>query len=35
MQTKVNAFLKQYESIRKRTMKLIEVVQPEHLDFRL
>jgi uncharacterized damage-inducible protein DinB len=33
MQTKVNAFLKQYESIRKRTMKLIEVVQPEHLDF--
>ena len=33
MQTRVNAFLKQYESIRKRTMKLIAVVQPEHLDF--
>jgi uncharacterized damage-inducible protein DinB len=33
MQAKVNAFLKQYKSIRKRTMKLIEVVQPEHLDF--
>lgn len=33
MQTKLNAFLKQYESIRKRTLKLIEVIQPQHLDF--
>ena len=33
MKTRLNEFLKQYESIRKRTLKLIEVVQPQHLDF--
>ena len=33
METRVNSFIKQYQSIRKRTMKLIEVVQPQHLDF--
>lgn len=33
MQNQVNSFLKQYESIRKRTLRLIEVVQPQHLDF--
>lgn len=33
MQTRLNTFLKQYESIRKRTLNLIEVIQPQHLDF--
>lgn len=33
MDQKVNTFLKYYESIRKRTRNLIEVVKPEHLDF--
>jgi len=33
MQTRINEFLKKYESIRKRTLKLIEVIQPQHLDF--
>lgn len=33
MQTRLDAFLKQYQSIRKRTLKLIEVIQPQHLDF--
>jgi len=33
MQEKVNQFLKRYDSIRRRTLNLIEVVQPEHLDF--
>ncbi len=33
MQLQVKAFLKQYESIRKRTMRLIKVIQPEHLDY--
>ena len=33
MQDSVSDFLKRYRSIRKRTLKLIEVVQPQHLDF--
>ncbi|MEM7162213.1 MAG: DinB family protein [Bacteroidota bacterium] len=33
MKTKLNSFLKYYQSVRKRTLKLIEVIQPEHLDF--
>lgn len=30
---RVNDFLKKYKSIRKRTLKLIEVIQPHQLDF--
>ncbi len=33
MQTKVSSFLKQYQSIRNRTMRLIAVIKPQHLDF--
>ncbi|MEZ4918405.1 MAG: DinB family protein [Saprospiraceae bacterium] len=33
MQSNVQTFLRQYKSIRKRTLKLLEVVQPQHLDF--
>ena len=33
METKINSFLRQYKSIRKRTMRLIEVIEPQHLDF--
>ena len=33
MQTSLDAFIKNYESIRKRTLKLIEVIEPQHLDF--
>lgn len=29
----VNAFLKQYEGIRRRTLKLIDQIKPEHLNF--
>lgn len=33
MQTRLNEFLRQYDSVRKRTLKLIEVIEPQHLDF--
>ena len=33
MQNRIDTFLKQYASIRKRTMKLLEVVASQHLDF--
>ena len=33
MQDRVNSFLKKYKSIRKRTLKLIEVIERQHLDF--
>lgn len=33
MKNNIETFLKQYKSVRKRTLKLIEVVQAQHLDF--
>ncbi len=33
MYDQVNAFLKQYAGIRRRTLKLTERIKPEHLDF--
>lgn len=33
MQNKLNDFLKKYKGIRRRTLKLIEVIEPQHLDF--
>lgn len=33
MKQKVEAFIRQYRSVRKRTVRLLDVVQPEHLNF--